>query len=161
MTAVQIAPATARSVPGRARTVHDVADLALIFEPGVNIVVLRRAVPEDPVGEVQSALHDRSFKVLEAVAPDAFGRGEILAGLADSPSLARDVQSWIELLAELTGSDRIGVRVAATLASSVLSQGTIPFEWPLVLPMSEPRERTRWYASPMPPENLESFATSE
>ena len=32
---------------------------------------------------------------------------------------------------------------AATEASSVFSHGTIPFEWPLVLPMSEPRERTR------------------
>ena len=32
---------------------------------------------------------------------------------------------------------------ADTEASSVLSHGTIPFEWPLVLSMSDPRERTR------------------
>ena len=33
---------------------------------------------------------------------------------------------------------------AATEASSVFSQGTMPLEWPLVLSISEPRERTRW-----------------
>ena len=49
---------------------------------------------------------------------------------------------------------------AATDASSVFSHGTMPLEWPLVLSISEPRERTRWYARPMPPENFESSATS-
>ena len=49
---------------------------------------------------------------------------------------------------------------AATEASSVLSQGTMPLLWPLVLEMSDPRPRTRWYARPMPPENFDSIATS-
>jgi hypothetical protein len=115
VTALESAQAAVRSVvpaPGSARTVHDVADLALIFEPAVNIVVLRRAVPEELSGEVHRALHDPCFKVLTAVAPDTLGRGEVLAGLADLPRLASDVHSWIEMLAELTGSDQIGVRVA-------------------------------------------------
>ena len=33
---------------------------------------------------------------------------------------------------------------AATEESSVFSHGTMPFEWPLVPRISEPRERTRW-----------------
>ena len=39
---------------------------------------------------------------------------------------------------------------AATDESSVFSQGTIPFDWPLVPRISDPRERMRWYATPMP-----------
>jgi hypothetical protein len=49
---------------------------------------------------------------------------------------------------------------ADTDASSVFSHGTMPFEWPFVLSISEPRERTRWYARPMPPENFDSIAAS-
>ena len=34
----------------------------------------------------------------------------------------------------------------------------MPFERPFVARMSEPSERTRWKARPMPPENFESSA---
>ena len=36
----------------------------------------------------------------------------------------------------------------------------MPLEWPLVLRISEPRERTRVKDTPMPPLNLLSIATS-
>ncbi len=41
-----------------------------------------------------------------------------------------------------------------------LQPGTMPLDLPLVLPISEPRDRTRWNPRPMPPENFESIATS-
>ena len=49
---------------------------------------------------------------------------------------------------------------AATEESSVFSQGTMPLDRPLVARISEPSERTRCQAMPMPPENLESSAMS-
>ncbi len=48
---------------------------------------------------------------------------------------------------------------AATDASRVRSQGTIPLAWPLVPRISAPRERTRDQEMPIPPANFDSFAT--
>jgi hypothetical protein len=48
---------------------------------------------------------------------------------------------------------------AATEASSVFRDGTIPFDAPFVPRISAPRERTRDQPMPIPPENLLSRAT--
>ena len=48
---------------------------------------------------------------------------------------------------------------AATEASSVRRNGTMPLDAPLVPRISAPRDRTRDQAMPMPPENLLSLAT--
>lgn len=48
---------------------------------------------------------------------------------------------------------------AATEASRVFRNGTMPLECPLVPRISEPRARMREYDSPMPPACLESRAT--
>lgn len=48
---------------------------------------------------------------------------------------------------------------AATEASSVLRNGTMPLECPLVPRISEPRERIREYERPMPPACFDRRAT--
>ncbi len=49
---------------------------------------------------------------------------------------------------------------AETDESRVLSHGTMPFDRPFVPRISDPRQRTLWNASPMPPANLDRRATS-
>ncbi len=48
---------------------------------------------------------------------------------------------------------------AATEASSVRRNGTMPFDWPFVPRIRAPRERTRENDNPMPPANFDSRAT--
>src|SRR5580700_10616482 len=50
---------------------------------------------------------------------------------------------------------------AATEASRIRSQGTIPLDLPLVERISAPRERTRDQDTPIPPENFDSCAIWE
>lgn len=94
------------------RVVHRVGDLAAIFDPEVNVVVLRRPVRQELAEEVRGALHDRSLRVFAAVALDAIDRGELSDVLASFPALARDIQAWVKVLADLTGCERVGVRLA-------------------------------------------------
>ena len=97
--------------PRSVRTVHALADLTAIFESIVNVVVLRRAVPGELAPEVRQAIDQRSFTRLAVVAPGV-SQQQLAALLPDLPWLASDVHLWVEVLADLTGSERVGVRLA-------------------------------------------------
>lgn len=94
------------------RFVDEVLGLAAIFEPQVNIVVLKRPRSAALALECERAVAQAGFQRLFRVATDAPLEPTLAAELRGSPELAADVQFWAEVLAELTGNTSIGVRLA-------------------------------------------------
>jgi hypothetical protein len=89
-----------------------VAALTCVFEPEVTVVTLRRALPRalsDEVFRLACAPWARRLFSLPAT-PNGADRAR--AELPELPHLAKDVWSWSEVLAELTGCERIGVRLS-------------------------------------------------
>lgn len=103
--------------PGRAdevrsdRTVDSVAGLSAIFEEGVNIVALSRRLDAAIVEEARVALAQPSFRLLTSITPSN-GPGALLAQLPEFSHLAAELHFWTEVLADLTGCERVGVRLA-------------------------------------------------
>lgn len=93
------------------RAVDEVAGLSAIFEDGVSVVALSRRLDPVLLGEVQVALAQPSFRILMSVAPGA-GPGALMAHMPALPRLAEEAHFWTEVLAELTGCEVVGVRLA-------------------------------------------------
>jgi len=93
------------------RFVDEVSELSAIFEPSVNVVALRRAVSPALVDDARSAAGQAGFRRLFVVPPELASRA-VSEELPALPHLARDLQFWIEVLAELTGAEQVGVRLA-------------------------------------------------
>lgn len=94
------------------RIVDSVSELESIFELSVNVVVLRRALPAKLVAEAAQLVTDPNFRKLLTATPGSHAQKALSAALTTAPGLAGDLASWVDVLAELTGSDRIGVRFA-------------------------------------------------
>lgn len=94
-----------------ARAVEDVAGLSALFEDAVNVVVLSRRLDSVIISELQVALAQPSFRVLTSVTPSD-GPGALMAQMTELPRLAEEVHFWTEVLAELTGCELVGVRLA-------------------------------------------------
>ncbi len=115
MTAALRLPASAREaeLPSSSRRVVDhVASLTTIFDPTVNVVMLRRALSPILVEEARRATIQTEFHRLFVVEGETVTLRRVQDELASLPHLAADVLFWVEALADLTGSDRIGVRLA-------------------------------------------------
>jgi hypothetical protein len=105
------APATRRlETTSSVRFVDQVIGLAGIFEPQVNIVVLRRPRSAALAAECGRAVAQTASRRLFSVTTDASMEHAIAAEFDGFPELAADVQFWVEALAELTGNEHIGVR---------------------------------------------------
>jgi hypothetical protein len=94
-----------------ARAVENVAGLSALFEDAVNVVVLSRRLDSVIISELRVALAQPSFRVLTSVTPSD-GPGGLMAQMTELPRLAEDVHFWTEVLAELTGCELVGVRLA-------------------------------------------------
>lgn len=94
-----------------ARVVDDVAGLSALFEEGVNVVALSRRLDPVTIGEAQVALSQPSFRLLVSVRPSD-GPRPLMAQMSGLPRLAEEVHFWTEVLAELTGCEIVGVRLA-------------------------------------------------
>lgn len=94
-----------------ARSVDDVAGLSALFEEGVNVVALSRRLDPVMIGEAHLALSQPSFRLLTSVTPSE-GPGALMAQMTGLPRLAEEVHFWTEVLAELTGCELVGVRLA-------------------------------------------------
>ncbi len=94
------------------RFVDEVAELAAIFEPQVSIAVLQRARPEALIAECERAVAQPGFARRFSVAASRDAEREISAEFGGFPELAADIVSWVELLGEVTGVERVGVRLA-------------------------------------------------
>jgi len=92
--------------------VDSVSQLEAIFEPSVNVVVLRRALPHTLKEEAAQLVSDPGFRKLLTAVPGSAAQEALPAALTTAPGLAEDLTSWVDVLAELTGSERIGVRFA-------------------------------------------------
>jgi len=104
-----------RAVPPRVgssvRAVDDVAGLSAVFEDGVNVVALSRKVGVTILDEAQVALARPSFRLLTSIAPSE-GPAALGDQMACLPQLAAEIHFWTEVLAELTGCELVGVRLA-------------------------------------------------
>jgi hypothetical protein len=94
------------------RVIHEVGGMGAIFDDAVNVVVLRRSFSAELVADAFRAIGERSFRKTTSVSPDARGRSALDHVLPGLPYLAADVHFWIGVLAELTGCELVGVRLA-------------------------------------------------
>ncbi len=94
-----------------ALVVHDIADLVAIFEPHVNVVVLRRPLSDALADEARKAVSEQRFRERAVIQPDEGGRSELGRLLPGFPHLADDVHLWSDVLTELTGCEFVGVRL--------------------------------------------------
>ncbi|MCG8417056.1 MAG: DUF1826 domain-containing protein [Proteobacteria bacterium] len=93
------------------RVVHDVADLIAIFEPHVNVQVLRRPLSDGLADDARKAVCEQRFRERAMIRPDTCGRSELRSLLPGFPHLADDAYFWTDVLAELTGCEFVGVRL--------------------------------------------------
>lgn len=91
--------------------VDEVADLALIFEPQTNAVVLRRRASAELSSEAARAVGDAGLNRVFTVEPGSVST-QLSVELGEAPALADDVGFLVDVLAELTGAERVGVRLA-------------------------------------------------
>jgi hypothetical protein len=106
------------SLPEVSLEVHDVADLARIYEPDVVAVVLRRSSPFGP--ERYDELASRDFAFSLRGAPEALDLGLLFAD-AQEPSSAAfaatvrdDIASVVDMFACLLDAREVGLRIACT-----------------------------------------------
>jgi hypothetical protein len=107
----QSSPIVPPSITSSLRFVDEVPDLTAIFDPTVNVVTLRRPPSPALVEDAVRAAGQVGFLRLFALPPESAAQivPEELAGF---PHLAADLRFWIEVLAELTDLERVGVRLA-------------------------------------------------
>ena len=92
------------------KVVSAIADLTAIFEPHISVLVLRRPLQGELADDVRKVVSEPSFRGKEVITPDARGR-RVLAGiLPDLPHLSKEVFLWVDVLAELTGCEFVGLR---------------------------------------------------
>jgi Protein of unknown function (DUF1826) len=96
---------------GTARLVREVADLSVLFADDVNVVALSRPLESGLLEQVQSVLARPCFRVMTPLTPSQ-GVAELQARMPDLPRLAAEVHFWSEVLADLTGCEQVGVRLA-------------------------------------------------
>lgn len=93
------------------RVVDDIADLVALFDGSVNVVRLRRTLSPNLVDECRRASDEVCFRKLFTLAPGESVAHALSQELPGFPLLAADLRLWVEVLAELTGSERVGVRL--------------------------------------------------
>ena len=111
MAVIKIAPVATPTAPTW-RRVSELADLAEIFDPGVQVCSWRRAL--DPITEtyLSQLPKTRDLQVIESLSPTAQPR---LDGLPDGPgrcSLIEDLSLLREIVCELLGCAAVGLRLA-------------------------------------------------
>ncbi len=90
----------------------ELADLSALFEPSRNVAVHPRPFTAELEREIEVALAEPGFRLLDAVEPSAAGLAQLSAKLPAYPSLAGELHFLCELLAELTGAELVGLRLA-------------------------------------------------
>lgn len=105
------------SAPGRGsstRLVTEIAGLAEIAEPEVNVCVLRRAADEELAAFVRAQLLPRDLAASAVVDPGAPDLEALVAGAPPSPgreAFLQDARLLVEVFADLLGCPRVGVRL--------------------------------------------------
>ncbi len=100
-----------RREPASVRWVGDVSQLDALFEPSVNVVVLERPLPADMSSHVHEACGILGSRpLLRALEPTRSGLEELAACLGTS-ALTHDVFRWVELFADITDANTVGLRL--------------------------------------------------
>ncbi len=90
------------------RFVRDLVSLGAIFDADANAAILARSRAELP--QLSAALLERiASPLMLVVCPTSEGRARLRASLDDD--LSDELFLWCEVLAELTGAERVGVRL--------------------------------------------------
>ena len=102
----QLAPAP------RVAQARELIDLGQIFEPACNVVRCPR--PRDPLllAEAQRLLADRTWRFAEACQPKDVARALTARLPEGAPRLILDVAHWVQVFADLSEAEWVGVRLA-------------------------------------------------
>lgn len=98
-------------------TASSISELTAIYAPEVNVVSYPRALDPQITAEAAHVLCQPMFQIKTPIAATRAGRSRLLAMLSDAATIAADVHFWVEVLADLTGADEIGVRLAKVEAA--------------------------------------------
>ncbi len=99
--------------PASARVVEDLGDLSVIFDDAVNVAVLRRGLSPECAQEAERAANEPNLQKVLTVTPGA----SLEHDLDGFPHLAMDIARWAEVFGELTGCERVGVRLTRATAA--------------------------------------------
>ena len=91
--------------------VRDLRDLACIFEPHVNVALLARSLPPELAPDVAVFVGTRAPNIVQTVAANEASSEWLSTELSEMGELRADAARWIEVMADLTGASRIGVRL--------------------------------------------------
>jgi hypothetical protein len=93
--------------------VRELGDLSVLFESHVNVAVYERALSPELVADARlSATMLQGMRLMLSVSASRDGLHQIEQRLVGLRSLATDIASLVELLADLTGARLFGVRLA-------------------------------------------------
>ncbi len=87
-------------------------ELGALYERGINVALLRRALSPGLQDEVRRALRTPGFRVWVTVSAGGQAAEGLQGVLQGFPLLAEDVERCVELLSDLTGCEQVGVRIA-------------------------------------------------
>lgn len=97
------------------RVVDHVSELCEVFEDDANVVSLSRRLDPELVAEARGALA-HPFRVVTTASPSD-GVDALAAQMPGLPRIAADIFFWTEVLADITGCDLVGVRLARVEAA--------------------------------------------
>ena len=100
-------------VPDEYVATRDVCDCARLFEKHVRLVVYQRASPYWLDDAARRAIDRLAAPTRFIIEPGRTGFSRIAAYVADQAPLALDLMHVAELVADLTGAETVGVRLAA------------------------------------------------
>jgi hypothetical protein len=108
-------PSAALDGPARdasTRITTDIVQLSAIHRPGINVVVLHRELSAELRAEAAQHCERVGFHLLTVVPAGPRTRAALAPALCGAEHLARDIADWVEVLADLTGCDLVGARLA-------------------------------------------------
>ncbi|MEY4576416.1 MAG: hypothetical protein RL701_1119 [Pseudomonadota bacterium] len=100
------------TAPSSVEYVDDIVSIRGLYSAVTNIVVLRRQLSNKLRQEAAALVQAGARRDLGTLRPDASGRTGVAASFIGLPSLADDIYVWSEVLAELTGCELVGYRLA-------------------------------------------------
>ena len=118
---IESLPLTISSSPARPTTtiVHRIEDLVAFFEPHVDLAIFTRELSPTLSAYVATIARGPHFGWTERVNADGTGLDVLARALPDGngrDELVDDVRLLVDLMAEVTGAEHVGVRLARIIA---------------------------------------------
>lgn len=120
MNTIELIPIALPASPAQSTTaiVQKIEELVAFFDPKIDLVILERQISPTLAAYTSLVAHASHFHWTEQVQADGKGLAalaRVLPSGVGQDELVQDLRLLVDLLAEITGADRIGVRLARVI----------------------------------------------